>query len=530
MTKYVKFTFQNIEPIEIADDDIAQSGQANTLSYIPGTTLRGALIQALIRKQVFEENKALVLSDRVAFLNAYPVENGYELMPSIKGFYEDRTDSGDGAKRIENMLPAGEVTPGNKHASLGKYCYVEDGCVYYTDLELGSDMKINKGKGENERTVFRKQFIRPGYRFTGYIAVHDLDAAAGMGEESPETLQARLVGLFVSALEGLRETGSLILGGSRSSGYGRCRLLSISVDETIPFEKYAPGEDVKNQVYMVLLSNTSMVNNFGEMVGLDAEILRKRLALPELKLAYCSTSTVDVRGYNRTWGIAVPSVKMYEMGSTFQLTCTGHCVSAEALRRVMDDGLGVRNNEGYGRVLFFDGFESISTKKQIVKTLCETEDDGELNVDELATLKIAAAGYYRKLADRAQNAYLADEKNSFKRFGLSSSQLGMIESIISLNLYEGEACFEKLSGYLDSENKKYSQRRVLKGGTKRGGITEYLERLRSSELSAIFPGVPDMVMGLPVSEFLSLDETAQIKLRLVIAQVKCLNREEAGDE
>ncbi|MCD7885379.1 MAG: hypothetical protein LUI87_17005 [Lachnospiraceae bacterium] len=515
MTKYVRFTFQNIEPVEVADDHTAQSGQANTLCYIPGTTLRGALIQELIREGIFEENKTLLLSDRVAFLNAYPAEDGHDLMPSIKGFYEDKTETGDGAKQIENMLATGEITPGNKRASLGKYCYVEDGCVYYTDMELGSDMKINKGKGESERTVFRNQYIVPGYQFTGTIAVHDSD---------------ELADLLTSAIEKLQKNGNLVLGGSRSFGYGRCRLLSVSADERLPYEEYAPKTEVKDQVYMVLLSNTSMVNACGETVGIDTELLRERLGLPALRIAYCSTSMVDVRGYNRTWGIAVPSVKMYEAGSVFRLVFEGYSVSAETLKQVMNDGIGVKNNEGYGRVLFFDKFETVSAKKKMAKAACGPEADGELDADELATLKIAAAGYYHKLIDRAQNAYLADEKNSLKRFGLNGSQLGMIESIISLNLYAGEKCFEKLSGYLKQANQKDARKRVQKGGARRSGITEYLETLRSSSLSAIFPGLPETVMGLPVSEFLSLDEADQIRLELVIAQVKCLNREGAGNE
>ncbi|MCD7826425.1 MAG: hypothetical protein LUH14_10785 [Clostridiaceae bacterium] len=515
MTKYVKYTFRNVEPIEIADDSTAQSGQANTLCYIPGSALRGAVIQALIRDHLFEENKSMVLSDRMAFLNAYPEMDGHELIPSMKGFYEDKTDNGKNAKTIENMLKDGTISPGNKRASLGKYCYLKDGCVFYSDMERGSDMKINKGNDEGDRTVFRNQYLMPGYDFSTYIAVHDSDSLAALVE---------------GELKELQKSDSFVLGGSRSFGYGRCELLSVDVSEQLPYAEYMPKTGAKDCVYMMLLSNTSMKNSAGEIVGIDKELLKKRLGLPELEISYCSTSVVDVKGYNRTWGVAVPSVKMYEMGSVFKLMFTGCSISAETMNNIMDEGLGVRNNEGYGRILFLDDYESVCMKKKIEKADADTADVSKLTPDELATLKIAATGYYMNLIERSENAFLADKGNSLARFHLNSSQLGTIESIINVNLYEGERGFQQLSDYLTSAREKDAKKRILKENRSRSAITEYLSWLQKSELFEIFPELPESVMGLSVHEFLQTEEIARIKLRLVTAQIRCLNREGAANE
>ena len=57
MTEYLKIVFQNLEPVRIADDSTSQSGQTVTLRYIPGTALRGIVINALAVEEDFEEIK-----------------------------------------------------------------------------------------------------------------------------------------------------------------------------------------------------------------------------------------------------------------------------------------------------------------------------------------------------------------------------------------------------------------------------------------------------------------------------------------
>ena len=62
MTEYLKIVFQNLEPVRIADDSTSQSGQTVTLRYIPGTALRGIVINALAVEEDFEEIKRRLFS------------------------------------------------------------------------------------------------------------------------------------------------------------------------------------------------------------------------------------------------------------------------------------------------------------------------------------------------------------------------------------------------------------------------------------------------------------------------------------
>ncbi|KIR01312.1 protein of unknown function DUF324 [Lachnospiraceae bacterium TWA4] len=510
MTEYIEFIFKNTEPLKISDDSKSQSGQTNALVYIPGTTIRGVIVQQLKRMNQFDENKQVLLSDKISFLNAYPIVENHELIPSMKGFYEDKSE-----KELQNVLIDGNVEPGYKRASLGRYCYVENNRIFYTNVELGSDMKINKGKNGQDRTVFRNQYIKSGYQFLGIIAVQDDNSLSNE---------------LKSVIEIIQNKHSLILGGSRSHGYGQCEIEKIKeITQELPYSEYAPSTDLKDYVYMVLLSNTAMVNEYGENVGIDLDLLKEKLQLSSLKIDYCSTSIVDVRGYNRTWKTHSPSVKMYEMGSVFKLSFEGEILTKELMLKIMNTGIGVRNNEGYGRILFFENYEMIKSKQKLDQISNEVPKDIKLNDDEKETLKIVAKGYYLRCIDRQQNAYLSDEKNSFKRFRLNNSQLGTIESILYANLYK-ENSFSQLNEYLKQTQQRNDNRRVHKKESKDyNPVVKYFFEIQSMELTEILD-LPVNMMGFNFTELFNLKEVNQIKQRLIISQIKCLNRGGIGNE
>ena len=71
MTEYIKYQIKNIEPLRIADDSTSQNGQTTTLRYIPGTTIRGWIINQLAKRADFENLKKDLFSDNVRYLNAY---------------------------------------------------------------------------------------------------------------------------------------------------------------------------------------------------------------------------------------------------------------------------------------------------------------------------------------------------------------------------------------------------------------------------------------------------------------------------
>ena len=141
MSKYLRYIIRNTEPLRIANNASSQSGQTDTLRYIPGSTVRGYVISEFLKRGIFESNKNSLLRSGIRFLNAYPYRNKRELIPSLKGFYEDKTDV-QGKKVLQNVVVKPDLNKGWKRAALGRYCYLEDDCIYYYQVETGSDLKI----------------------------------------------------------------------------------------------------------------------------------------------------------------------------------------------------------------------------------------------------------------------------------------------------------------------------------------------------------------------------------------------------
>lgn len=69
--EYIKYIIRNKEPLRIADDSTSQSGQTVTLRYIPGTTMRGYIINKMAPSSDFEQLKEELFSEQVKYLNAY---------------------------------------------------------------------------------------------------------------------------------------------------------------------------------------------------------------------------------------------------------------------------------------------------------------------------------------------------------------------------------------------------------------------------------------------------------------------------
>ena len=184
----------------------------------------------------------------------------------------------------------------------------------------------------------------------------------GLGSDG-QIYHAVLNGVCAVGADGVDNGDELILGNARSSGLGKCEILSkdfVSYEDT-PFAVNAPSHALENKCYMMLYSHTVMRDETGEYAGLHLKALEKKLGVSELRIEYCATSTKSIHGYNRKLGVKIPSVPMYEQGSVFQFSYQG-LLTPERMREVMESGIGVRRNEGFGQVVFLKDYEQIIWK------------------------------------------------------------------------------------------------------------------------------------------------------------------------
>lgn len=526
--RYLDLEIQNVGPLKIANDDTSQQGQTDTLYYIPGSTIRGLVIHSLCKDERFEKMKKDVFSDKVHFMNAYLKAGDKRMIPSLKGFYEDKAIC-KGKKEIENVLIK-DIGQGMKRASLGRYCCLDGENILYCGVAMGENLNINRGR-EGKKTVFRSQYIQKGQSFAGYITFDD--------SVEDETITV------------IREVFSdcFYIGNSRYSGYGKCRCVKAELEIGIPYGELRNRRD-RSQFYMVLLSNMSMRNAYGELVGLDLDILANRLSCSSLRLNRCASSVVEVHGYNRSWDGAIPSSMMYEAGSVFCVeTEDGSEVGAEHFAKLEEQGIGIRRNEGFGQVLFLDMYDQLRYKIPIDKkgsaehAVCLSDKQGtdagkdgvkciggqqdafyghkaEVEMD----MRIAARGLMVHRLERAMEKYLVD--HPLRLPGISNTKQGIVLSICMELRYSPKEAEEKLIEFVTHSQKKDDRYKNHDGKQKQDALYEYVYAVLKGDLlkEMNLYQKDKKILGVPVSEILDEEELISYKLKLMIRQIRYTNR------
>lgn len=513
--RYLELEFYNMAPLKIGNDDTSQPGQTDTVLYIPGSTIRGLVIHALTEdKQNFEGMKKLLFSDKIHFMNAYVKKNGKALIPSFKGFYEDKKVHKE-KKEIENVVVNRTVSPGTKRAALGHYCYPEGDCIVYADVAVETNLNINRGR-EGAKTVFRSQYICQGQYFSGYITFDD---------SVTEDMIQKIQGVFSDVV---------YVGNSRCSGYGACRCVKAEIQDGIPYAGLREKAD-RNRFYLVLLSNMTMRNHCGQMTGIDLNTLAGELGCDSLKLVRCATSVAEVQGYNRSWRGPVPSMVMYEAGSVFCLeTEGGETISAERFTALEEKGIGIRKNEGFGQILFFDGYEKLRYKQFLEETDCKTEEHSSVPVNckaEQGDIRIAARGLLNKRLDKAMEHYIVE--NPLKLEGISNSKRGIVLSLCLELRYVPSEAKRCLTEYINHSEEKDSRRKGYGQKERQDVLHEYVRVMLEKGLPDILkiPEKKRQALGYDMSNVFSEEELLRRKLQLMIRQIRYANREarEYGD-
>ncbi len=501
----LRYEIRSAEPVRIADNSKSQMGQTAALHYIPGSAIRGAVVEKLTRAGLFNEWKQTLLSDDTVFFNAYPTDaEGKDLLPAVKGFYEDKKE--EMQKNIQNVVVNGDFMEGWKRASFGDAVELDEDTIKGFSVPTGSDLKIKIGDN-----VFRNEYMCAGITFTGYIQAEDSLAKAIKDAVGSE----------------------IILGNARSSGLGKCRVACMDKYDDLPYKAYADVTDSTGDCYLMLLSDTAMRDADGESCGLDLEQLGELLGVYDLQIMAAATSVRTVCGYNRTWGVHIPFVNMYEKGSVFHLTFDGTCTS-EKKKNLMMKGVGIRKNEGFGRVLFLKDYEKLKHRLKTVqlksglKELADRKDE--------ATLLIAAKSYYHLILERAMEEYIAHSK--LRKGGISASRLGVIRGKLEANRFSPKSAKDAINEYYEHDKEKEnSQRKHQEKGGSSTDIVTFINGVFENRLDATLSATADertasvlkdrKIMGIDKEKLFSADEAEILKIDFMLKLLKYDNKQEA---
>lgn len=319
------------EPTAMTDGSSDALGH-ETLGYVPGTSVLGALVAALGVRPSDPLFEKMFLSGSTRFLNAYPCIGGARTLPRPLTFWQGKAfparviDALDGNGRTRTDAVLTDHFRGDARKT-AKPAFILDsgGIVRSIRREQVHVGIMRETRAAQDGVLFTYESLDAGQAFSGMIVTECDEVAA--------VLSARVKkGAFTIAL-----------GRSRGAGYGAAR----ATLRALPSLEEAKSQRRDGPTTLTLLSDY-----LPELPASPVDSLRRELAdllgVSSEAVAVQATATRSVRGFRGVWGLPRPVRVALSKGSVF--TVDG-VASPEALQRLACDGLGSRRNEGFGRIV-----------------------------------------------------------------------------------------------------------------------------------------------------------------------------------
>jgi CRISPR-associated protein Csx10 len=335
--KAITYSLYLEEPLLATQPASGEPNSATSYDFIPGSTIRGALVKAFLRDRQDKIDdmardhlvRALFFDGNVRFLNAYPRSLDQPLqrmLPTPKSWFVEKGDSGNFAERAVNFSAPGARDLENPQASQGSYCHISETAATL----LSPAMKITVHNASQEpgikeagnSQVFRYEALAPDQVFSGAIVCADEDEA--YLEQIGEIL-----------------ANELYLGGSSNAGYGYVSVQDVLMEPD--WQEYEPGPSNGKTIAITLLSDAIVRTEAGAN-SVDIS----HLIDPNLEPLDTYVGSRVVGGFNRKWGLPLAQSLAIEQGSVFVYTADQ--IPDAMLQKLIQSGIGERTVEGFGRI------------------------------------------------------------------------------------------------------------------------------------------------------------------------------------
>lgn len=388
-SKILYYKLETKSPVIITDLSNSNNNNLRTKNYMTGASIRGMVLNYISKNNLefFNENKKDLLESK--FLNTNLSIENKSLIPTIKGFYEDKQEQG-----LENIVIKGKVDHGKKRASVGNVCTFDNNTILYSKTNTNTVTRIKK-EYNADNLIFSTDYIEKNQQFEGYIILENEKLA-------PEIAKAFEKEVWIGA--------------DKYEGFGRCEVIDIKSTENIDYLNnytYKNKSDISNEIYLVATSPFTMIDENLNPCGINLTELSNLLGVDRVNIKYCSTSTSEYFGFNSKWKAYSPKITMYDEGSIFKLQCS-EIPKLENILNIQNNGLGVRQEEGFGRVLFIKNsvIDAIKFKKAV-----------ETNLEEKSIVKNKA------ILRQSRIKWIMNNKDNITKMPLSKSQIGEVQSV-----------------------------------------------------------------------------------------------------
>lgn len=451
MEKYILFDIENEEPVKITST-LMQRENEDSKGYIPGSAIRGAFIANYINiKNVKdinkEKHKEMLLNGGIKFLNAYPVISGNRSLPFPKNNYTLKEEQKKFSLNKEMSIYKLEKNSNKDYEKVKRIEYVNfnfDKNIFETkaigkidNLHIKKD-KVNK--------LFRYEAIKPGNIFRGIIKCEKED--------------------YCEVIEEIINNGMFYLGGSKGTGYGKCRLYNIKIKDNNPELEYLKNNKVKfdeeyfneNETFCIYATSDIIYRDKRGVYKsfIDEEYLKEKLELNEVNFEDSFIDTEYFTGFNNKWGYKLPVVNGIKAGSVFKYSFKGNLV-LNNLRKLMEEGIGERKQDGFGRFIIlsdidedfkFNKIENMVKREKSTKEISITNNESKAQF-ELILNRI----YLNKLNEKIPENIL--NLNNRLKLNLTSSQISKLTNL--MNILQGlkyEDGIKRLDDYFNHMDSK----------------------------------------------------------------------------
>jgi CRISPR-associated protein Csx10 len=325
------FRIHAIQPLLITQLSAGEENSSIAFSFIPGSVLRGAIINHYLRKHHIKDVaqdpicRHLFFNGAVNYLNAYPLNPlGQRTLPKPLSWRIRKDDLQNFKATIYDFAIEFRDDVDNPLMPLGDFCCIDENFVGIYgpthSISVHNSSEDRNAKREDDSTVYRYDAIAAGETFAGVIVAEDLG-----------DLQT-----LISLLEG----SEFSLGGSRSAGFGRVRFEDFHFIKD--WQEYTKHDgDASELIILTLLSdaiirdgNGQITTDLGSVLGWDPLRYYQKIRI--------------VGGFNRKWGLPLVQSFAIQAGSVFVYRAS--YVDREVLQQLEQDGVGERRTEGFGRI------------------------------------------------------------------------------------------------------------------------------------------------------------------------------------
>lgn len=456
--KAIPYTLKLKEKVLIGDPAEENPNLAGGFDHIPGSVLRGALIEVLNKtKQPIlskDELYQIFFSGNVAFLNAYPsTADQKRSLPIPLAFQTAKDDSG---KVVFNLAMEYPQDVQLKNLSC-KYCWINFSdsayitCSGYQPLRtirLHNMRPPDTNYDSDEAQLFTYDSLAAGQVFRGWIISEDTNLLKRVAEAASP-----------------RKVLSLYIGKSRNAEYGK---ISLEFDQIVDDWQEVESEEIDEGNLIVTLLSDCIIRD--PATGAFTEDLLPVVG-KDHKKAFIQMKIVG--GYNRTWNMPIPQSRAIAAGSVFVYDSDSDLY--KKLKKACVIGVGERTLDGFGRIAlnycrqseyFFS--QGIVEKEREHSLEKENTSLSQTNAEELRA--IAERIYLRRA--RSKITFLMQQV-SCQRMP-SNTQLARLAAVLERQhsllqeelVHNGAQNFNELKAFLDGLTKntrEYYQKARVEG-------------------------------------------------------------------